>query len=329
MKSQSFNINNVYLDSIGVIVSKKEKEGPLGRYFPSYIDDYYINCDSFEKAQVKLSKMAIKKAIDKSIYDINDIKLCIAGDLSNQIFSSTSSVIEYEFPYIGIYAACASGVLAMIIASIYMNQLNLENSLIYTSAHLCVSQRQFRYPIEYGSINKDTTTITMTGACALILTNNKKMIKVSKATIGKIVDVNSKNINDMGSCMAFAAIDTFITHLINNQESVNDYDLIVTGDLGKYGKDVFISQLKEKGYDIKDKYMDCGESIYTHDGFAGASGPACVMCVSFSYVINKMIKGIYKKVLILATGALHSQISYQQKESIPTITHGIVLEVSE
>ena len=328
MKSQSFNIKDIYIDSIGIIVSKKEKEGPLSEYFPSYIDDYYCGCKSFEKAQVKMTKASIKKAINKSIYNFNDIKIAIAGDLSNQIFSSTNSIKEYDFPFIGIYAACASGILAMIVASIYMNQLSLENALIFTSSHLCVSQRQFRYPIEYASIIKDTTTITLTGATSIILSNKKNMIKVSKATIGKVVDVNSKNVNDLGSCMAFAAIDTYMTHLINNNESLSDYDLIVTGDLGKYGKEVFINQIKKKDSDINDKYIDCGDIVYNHDGYAGASGPACVMCVSFSYVVDKLIKNIYKKVLIIATGALHSQISYQQKESIPCIAHAIVLEVN-
>ena len=328
MKSQSFNIKDIYIDSIGIIVSKKEKEGPLSEYFPSYIDDYYCGCKSFEKAQVKMTKASIKKAINKSIYNFNDIKIAIAGDLSNQIFSSTNSIKEYDFPFIGIYAACASGILAMIVASIYMNQLSLENALIFTSSHLCVSQRQFRYPIEYASIIKDTTTITLTGATSIILSNKKNMIKVSKATIGKVVDVNSKNVNDLGSCMAFAAIDTYMTHLINNNESLSDYDLIVTGDLGKYGKEVFINQIKQKDSDINDKDIDCGDIVYNHEGYAGASGPACVMCVSFSYVVDKLIKNIYKKVLIIATGALHSQISYQQKESIPCIAHAIVLEVN-
>ena len=328
MKSQSFNIRNIYIDSIGVIVSKKEKDGPLSEYFPSYIDDYYCDCKTFEKAQVKMTKASIKKAISKSIYNYDDIKIAIAGDLSNQIFSSTNSIKEFDFPFVGIYAACASGILAIVIASIYMSQLNLDNSLVFTSSHLCVSQRQFRYPIEYGSIIKDTTTITLTGACSVILTNKKKMISITKATIGKVIDVNSKNVNDLGSCMAFSAIDTFVSHMNNNNENEKDYDLIVTGDLGKYGKKVFINQLKERNYDIENKYIDCGDIVYDNDNFAGASGPACVMCVSFTYVIDKMIKNIYKKVLVIGTGALHSQISYQQKESLPCISHSIVLEGS-
>ena len=130
--------------------------------------------------------------------------------------------------------------------------------------------------------------------------------------------------------MAYAAIDTFKTHLSNNMQSTIDYDLIVTGDLGTYGANIFFNELKDRGFDLIGKYFDCGKEVYDNESQktnSGASGPACVMCVTFTYVINKMLKGLYKKVLIIGTGALHSQISYQQKESIPCIAHAIVLEV--
>ena len=209
---------------------------------------------------------------------------------------------------------------------------NINNALTFTSSHICVSERQFRYPVEYACISKDTTTSTVTGACAIILDKNKNLVKVSKATVGKVVDILSKNVNDMGTIMAYAAMDTLFTHLSNNNETIDDYDLIVTGDLSLYGSKVFIDELKKKNIDLKDKYIDCGNLIYDtkkQDVVAGGSGPACVMCVSFSYVINKMIRHIYKKVLVIATGALHSQISYQQKETIPCIAHAIVLEVTK
>ena len=329
MFQSSFNINNVYLDSLSVIVSKKEKEGPLGKYFANYIDDYLFGCETFEKAQSKLAKTAIYKAIKKSIYNIDDIQLAIAGDLSNQIFSSTSAAKEEMFPFIGIYGACSSGILAMILASVFIESNIFSNALTFTSSHVCVSQRQLRYPIEYASISKDSSTTTVTGACAIILSKKKNIIKVTKATLGKIIDILSTNVNDMGTCMAYAAIDTFLCHLKNNNETINDYDLVVTGDLSLYGKNIFIDELKEKGIDLSDKYIDCGDKIYDsnkQDVNAGGSGPACVMCVTFSYIINKMLKGIYKKVLVIATGALHSQISFQQKETIPCIAHAIVLE---
>ena len=331
MVSQSININNIYIDSIGIIVSKKEKEGPLGKYFNHYIDDYYFNCKSFERAQIKLAISAINQAIKKSIYNIDQINIAIGGDLSNQIFSSTAAIRQELFPFIGIYAACASGTLSIILASIFMNQACLENALVFTSSHVCVSERQFRYPIEYASLSKETTTTTVTGACALILTNQKKMIKVSKATIGKVIDVMSSNVNDMGSIMAYAAIDTFKVHLQNNLQSIDDYDLVVTGDLGEFGANIFYEELVSIGFNLDDKYFDCGKQIYDKEKQktnAGGSGPACVMCVTFSYVINEMMKRKYKKVLLIATGALHSQISFQQKESIPCIAHAIVLEVN-
>ena len=329
MKSQSFNLNNIYIDSTGIIVSKKEKEGPLGKYFNKYISNYYYDCDSFEKAQIKLTKTAIVEALLNSKYEINDIELAIGGDLSNQIFSSTCSIKEFYFPFIGNYAACASGVLSIIIASIYMSQANIENALTFTSSHLCVSERQFRYPNEYANIFKDSQTTTITGACAVILSKKINKVKVSKATVGKVVDVLSKNVNDMGTCMAYAAIDTFKTHLENNNETLSDYDLIVTGDLSKIGANLFVEELKNDYNGIENKHFDCGNNIYSksQSAYSGGSGPACVMCVSFAYVYKQLIKEKFKRVLIIATGALHSQISIQQKESIPCIAHAIVLEV--
>ena len=329
MKSQSFNINNVYIESKGVVVGKKEKDGPLGKYFNSYIDDYYFDCKTFEKAQVKLSKASIVKAIKNSRYKLNDINIAIAGDLSNQIFCSTSTIKQEIFPFVGLYAACASGVLSIILASIYINQTNMENALIYTSSHPCVSERQFRYPNEYAAICKDSTTKTILGSCSVILSKEKAKIKVSKATIGKVIDVLSKNVNDMGSVMAYAAIDTFKTHLKNNNESLQDYDLIITGDLSTFGSKIFKDEVKKDYSDIVNKHYDCGELIYDNkkqNMYAGGSGPACVMCVVFSYFYKMMEKGLYNKILVIATGALHSQISSFQKESIPCIAHAIVLE---
>ena len=191
MRSQSFNIDNIYIDSIGVIVSKKEKEGPLGKYFTHYIDDYYFNCKTFEKAQIKLAKASIAKALEKSMYSMKDIKLCIAGDLSNQLFSSTAAIKSEYFPFIGVYAACGSGILSLILASIYINYTGIDNALTFTSSHVCVSQRQFRYPIEYGSLTYDTTTHTVTSSTAIILNKNQNSIKLTKATVGNVVDVLS------------------------------------------------------------------------------------------------------------------------------------------
>lgn len=332
MISQSFKIDQVYLESSGVIVSKKEKEGPLGKYFNEYIDDYYFGVNTFEKAQIKLCKAAISKALAKSSYTYDDILIAFGGDLSNQIFSSTSTVKEENFPFVGLYAACASGVLAMILASLYMMQTKIENALAFTSSHVCVSQRQLRYPNEYASLVKNTTTNTITGAGAVILSNQKSKIKLSKASIGKVIDILSNNVNDLGTCMAYAAIDTLKTHFNNFNETIDDYDLIVTGDLSEIGTDVFKKELLLEGINVENKHFDCGKEIYNKESqktSAGGSGPACVMCVCLTYLLAKMKKEKYKKVLIIGTGALHSQISYQQKESIPCIAHAIVWEVEE
>lgn len=332
MKSQSFKFENIYLDAVGVIVGKLEHEGPLKKYFNYYIDDLYYDEKTFELAQIKMSKTATKIALSHSSYNEDNIDLAIGGDLSNQIYNSSASISEYCFSNIGIYAACASMNLAIILAALLINANYIKNCLVYTSSHQACAEKQFRYPNEYGIQKCFTNTQTITGATSLVISKMENKIKISRATIGRIVDVNSKNVNDMGSCMAFAAIDTFKIHMENFNLNENDYDYILTGDLSKYGSKVFFDELNDCGFNLTGKYNDCGLMIYDlkkQKVNAGGSGPACCPCVTFTYILDKLLKKEYKKVLVIATGALHSQISYQQKQTIPCIAHAIELEVND
>lgn len=332
MKSQTITFQTVYLDSVGVIVGKLEKEGPLKRYFKNYIQDLYNGEKTFELAQEKLSSQSIQIALQHSSFHAEEIALAIGGDLSNQIYNSTAAVKEYMFPVIGVYAACATINLSTILASIMLEKQLIENCLVYTSSHLACAEKQFRYPNEYGIQKCATNTQTITGATSLILARKKNKIKVTAATIGKIIDINSKNVNDMGTPMAFAAIDTFQTHMENLNRNVKDYDFIATGDLSFYGSKIFVDELYNHGYDLKEKYNDCGLMIYDQDVQkvnSGGSGPACCACVTYSFILDKLLNREWKRVLIIATGALHSQISYQQKQTIPCIAHAVELEVSE
>ncbi len=331
MNSQSVLVQHVYLDAVGIIVGKLEKEGPLRRYFKNYIEDSYFGENTFELAQKKLSYQAIQIALRQSKYDSEDIEIAIGGDLSNQIHSSTSSIEKYTFPYIGVYAACASFVLSMILGSIYIDKQITENALCFTSSHLGVSEKQFRYPNEYGIQKCCTNTTTITGGAAVILSKKRNRIKVNSFTVGKVVDVLSTNVNDMGTCMAYAALDTLKTHLTNLGKNVEEYDQIITGDLSSYGSKILKDEAQKLGYQLDCKHSDCGMLIYdttTQDVNAGGSGPTCCPAVTFSYFLDKMLKGEMKKILVIATGALHSQISYQQKQSIPCIAHAIELEVN-
>lgn len=331
MKSQSSTFNNIYIDSTGIIVGKLEKEGPLKRYFKNYIDDSYFGEKTFEMSQVKLANTSIKLALKKSKYEDKNIDIAFGGDLSNQIFNTTYALREYNFPYIGVYAACASSVLSYILAGIYIEQKAASSALCVTSSHIGVAEKQFRYPNEYGIQRCETSTSTITGACSIIVSSSPNKVKFTNFTIGRIIDCESKNVNDMGTCMSFAAIDTFKVHMENFSKNENDYDLILTGDLSLYGSKIFQDELLNCGFDINSKYEDCGLLIYdrqTQNINAGGSGPACLPCVAFSYGLNKLINGECKKILLIATGALHSQVSYQQKQTIPCIAHAIEMEVA-
>ena len=195
------------------------------------------------------------------------------------------------------------------------------------------AEKQFRNPTEYGAPKKDTATFTVTGGAVALLTNKKTKIKITSSTIGKIIDKGIKDVNNMGAIMAPAAADTIYRHLQDLKRKSEYYDLIVTGDLGKYGKEILVNYLKKvNNIDISKNYNDCGTIIYDIEKqpvLAGGSGPACSALTLFSYIYKKMLKKELKKVLIVPTGAIFSQTMYFQKEAIPAIAHAISLEVVE
>ena len=228
------------------------------------------------------------------------------------------------------YNACASVCEEILIASSILENEKNKKAICTTSSHNMTSERQFRNPVEYGAPKPKTTTFTVTGAASLMLTNAKTDIKVTSATIGKVIDMGVDNVFDMGAVMSPSAAYTLNEHLKQTKTKVSDYDLILTGDLGVYGKDIF-KEICEKEYNIKlDKnYDDTATMIYDYKEniYAGGSGPACMPLVVYSSIIPKMKQRIIKKVLLIATGALMSPTTCNQKFSIPSVSHAVCLEV--
>ena len=325
----SFSLNNVYLRSRYTVASKKEKEGPLKDYIDYFYKDNYCNEISFEKAEQRLNKTSINGAI-KNI-SLIDIGLFIGSDLLNQISSSNYIMREYEVPFIGTYSACAGSGLNIILASLFIESRYYKNVLVFTSSHNNTAERQFRYPIEFGVQKKDTSTFTVTGSGTVILSNEVNKIKIKNVTIGRVIDYGLSNVNDFGSCMAIAAFDTFKRHFKELNLNYNYYDLVITGDLSNVGKKIFERLLIEEGISLKE-YLDSGLLIYDinkQNVFSGGSGAACSMITIFSYIAKKIEEGIYKKVLVIPTGALLSNTVINQKETIPAIAHAYSLEVNE
>ena len=321
--------DNVYLDNSAIIGAKKEKEGPLSEYFDVLYDDLYCNERTFEKAEQHMVKDAFEEVFKKSVFKERDIDLMVGGDLLNQIITSSYISRDYNIPFIGTFSACSSFTLTLGIASSYVNFGYANNAIAFTSSHNGSAERQFRYPLEYGVQKKETTTYTVTGACCSIVTNQKRNIRVKSFTIGKVNDGGINDANDMGNAMAISAYDTMKTHFKDLNIDASYYDLIVTGDLSMFGKSTLID-LFERDNIVLDNYQDCGLLIYDRENqnvFAGGSGCACCGCVTLGLIKDKLERKEIKNVLVVATGALLSTTSIQQKETIPSIAHAISLEV--
>lgn len=326
----TFKYNNVYLNETSTVCGPVEKEGPLKSYFDKTYDDMYFGEKSFEKAEVKLVKDALTLLLRKSGMLKEEIDLVVGGDLMNQITASTYGTSGVGSSFVGVYGACSSSVLGMIIASNFIEGKFIDNAIVEVSSHNSASEKQFRNPVEYGAPKNDSCTFTSTGAAACFLSNEKSDIKVDCATLGKIVDYEQSDVNDMGRVMAPAVYETLKSHFEETGREPEYYDLILTGDLGKYGKEIIKDYMKQAGYDLEN-YNDCGVMLYNLDEQkevrAGGSGPVCSALVNFGFVFNRLKKKKLKKVLLIATGALFSPTSIHQGENINSIAHAISLEV--
>lgn len=328
----TFKFNDVYIKDTATIAGPYEKSGPLKRYFDKTYNDLYFDQKSWELAEIKLVKDALVMLMKKVGTNKRDIDLVVGGDLLNQITASTYGSSEVGKSFIGIYGACSSSVLGIIVASSFLHNKYVNNAVTVISSHNMSSEKQFRNPTEYGAPKPDSATFTSTGAACCYLTNVKTDIKVECATLGKIIDFEQNNPNDMGRVMAPAAIDTLKKHFDETKRKPDYYDLIVTGDLGKYGMEIVKDYMKNVHHiSLGDNYNDCGVMLYDLENQkevkAGGSGPVCSGLVVFSYIFQMMKEKKMKRVLIVATGALFSPTLVYQKENINSIAHAISLEV--
>lgn len=326
--------NNVYIDDTFTICGNYENDGPLSNYFDKkYKKDLYFGEKSWEKAEVHLLKEANESLLKKKKLKEEDIDLLISGDLQNQIAASDYMARDFNIPFLGIYEACATSGEGLIIGSTFIESKMAKKILVSTSSHNTSSEKQFRNPTEYGTPKPKTATFTTTGAVSILLTNKKSKIRIESSTIGKVKDLGITDVNHMGAVMAPAAGDVIYNHLKDTKRDASYYDIILSGDLGIYGKNILKDYLMTSyNIDISDNYNDCGVMIYDLDKqpvLAGGSGPVCSALVNFGYIYKEMLKGKYKKVLIVPTGAIFSPTFTFQKESIPSIANAISLEVVE
>ncbi|MGN1311694.1 MAG: stage V sporulation protein AD [Bacilli bacterium] len=322
---------NVYIDDTYTICGNYENDGPLSKYFDKkYKKDLYFGEKSWEKAEVHLIKEANKNILNKNKLKEEDIDFLISGDLQNQIAASDYMARDFNIPFIGAYEACSTVGEIIGIGSTFIEGGFAKKVLVSTSSHNMVSEKQFRNPTEYGTPKPKTATFTSTGAVSVLLSNLKSKIKVESVTFGKVIDMGITDVNHMGAIMAPGAGEVIYNHLKDTKRDISYYDLILTGDLGIYGKNILRDYMMTKyNIDLGDNYNDCGTMLYDLDNqpvLAGGSGPACSSLVAFGYIYKEMLKGKYKRVLIVPTGALFSPTFTFQKESIPSIANAISLE---
>lgn len=326
--------NNVYIEDTYTICGNYENDGPLSKYFDKkYEKDLYFNEKSWEKAEAHLLKETNKNILNKNKLKDSDIDLLISGDLQNQIAASDYMARDFDIPFIGVFEACSTIGEGLIIGSTFVESKIAKKVIVSTSSHNMVAEKQFRNPTEYGTPKPKTSTFTATGAVSILLTNKKAKIKIESSTVGKVKDFGITDANHMGAVMAPAAGDVIYNHLKDTKRNLDYYDLILTGDLGIYGKNILKDYMMTSyNIELKDNYNDCGTMLYDLDNqpvLAGGSGPVCSALVIFGYIYKEMLKGKLKKVLIVPTGAIFSPTFTFQKESIPSIANAISLEVVE
>lgn len=319
--------NNVYINETATITGPYEEAGPLKNYFDKSYDDLYFKTKTWEQAEIKLINESIDILKEKS--NIKNIDLLIGGDLLNQIAPSNYASSKINSSFIGIYAACATSTLGLILGANFIENKMTKNLVTFTSSHNNGAEKQYRYPVEYGGPKPITSTFTTTGAASALLSKTKNGIKIESGTIGKVVDSKTTNVFHMGAVMAKAAADTIYNHLKDTKRNIDYYDLVLTGDLGIYGKEILKEYLKEEYNITLNNYNDTGTMIFDlekNEIHAGASGPACAPLVTYGYIFDQMKKKKLKKVLLVATGALMSPAIANQKLTIPAIAHAVSLE---
>lgn len=328
----TLKFNNVFIKDTATTAGKYEKDSPLVSYFDLIYDDLYNASKTLEQAEIKMQKDSINILLNKTNINLEDICLFLGGDLLNQIAATNMSANSIKRPFIGLYNACATSAASMIVASSFLENNFINNCLCTTSSHNMTAERQYRFPNEYGGPKPLRSTFTATGAASILLTSEKTDIKLSSATIGVVCDSNLTDPYNMGGVMAIAAASTLYDHLTSLNIEPSYYDLIVTGDLGIYGKEIMINYMLEQyNIDIKNNYNDCGVMLYDLEKQkyvnAGGSGPVCAPLVSYGYIYQMLKKKKFKKVLIITTGAIFSPTTTFQKLSIPSIAHAVSWEV--
>lgn len=311
------------------IVGEKEGQGPLAECFDDILTDDQWGEKSWEKAESKLQRETALLALKKAKLTTDDINYVLAGDLLNQCVGAHYGLRDLKIPFLGVYGACSTMTESMSIGAMLVGGGFADYAMCVTSSHFCSAEKQYRFPLEYGGQRTPSAQWTVTGAGAAVLAKNGNGPKITHITTGKIIDMGINDANNMGAAMAPAAIDTLSQHFSDTGFRPEDYDLILTGDLGVVGSDIFCELMQGEGYDVTELHNDCGKMIFDideQDVHAGGSGCGCCASVFCGHILKELKNGVYDKILVMATGALMNPSSLQQGETIPSIAHAVTIE---
>lgn len=310
------------------VTGKKEALGPLGTTFDVTCEDSYYGQKTWEQAEKRMQQLALQTLSKKACMKQNDFQLVFSGDLLNQCIGSSFPLRNTDIPHIGLYGACSTMAEGLMMASMAVGGGFVENAVAMTSSHFASSERQYRFPLGYGGQRTPTAQWTVTGSGAALVCNKGDGPQITGCTIGTVTDLGVKDANNMGAAMAPAAMQTIKTHFEDFGTTPEDYDLIVTGDLGQLGKEVLIALLEKEGVRAASKITDCGCLVFDNtaqDVHAGGSGCGCSAITLCGYLLNKLKIGSMKKILFCGTGALLSPTSVQQGLPIPGVCHAVVI----
>ena len=340
------------------VAGKKEGEGIIGKYIGKVFDDCYFGEKTHEGAEQKMFETALRGAMKDAKIEHNDIDIILAGDLLNQITSSSFAARSFDASFVGIYGACSTMALTLGVGGILVDGGYAKNVAVCAGSHFATAERQYRTPLELGNQRSPLSQWTVTGAGACVLSRGGKAtarvgkqnptpekvtkknivseilgvgagsICITAVTLGKVIDWGVLDVNNMGAAMAPAAAMTILAHFRDTGRKPQDFDMIFTGDLGKLGEELTRKILHDNGYDLGQNYTDCGRLMFSEEQnlFQGASGCGCSAVTLNSFIISKFRRGEYKRVLFCATGALLSPVSSYQGNTIPSIAHAVVIE---
>ena len=324
---QSFRLMNPpVISAWASVAGKKESEGPLGKYFYIVRTDSYFGEKTWEQGEKKMQQIAMQTLIKKAGISETNIGLVFSGDLLNQCIGSSFTLRNMDIPHVGLYGACSTMAESLMMASMAVGGGFSDHVIAMTSSHFASSERQYRFPLGYGGQRTPTAQWTVTGSGAAMVSSSGKGPKITACTIGTVTDLGIKDANNMGAAMAPSALATIRAHFEDLNLSSNDYDLIVTGDLGQVGKDALLTLSQREGLGLGGKLTDCGTLVFDllkQDVHAGGSGCGCSAITLCGYLLDKIASGKLNRILFCGTGALLSPTSTQQGLPIPGVCHAV------